>query len=90
MNFKKIGVSSELIKAVKDLGFTSPTEVQHESIPFLLSENRDLISLAQIGTGKTAAFGLPLIQKTKLKNKFVQSIILCPTRELCIQICKDL
>ena len=90
MNFKKIGVSSELIKAVKDLGFTSPTEVQHESIPFLLSENRDLISLAQTGTGKTAAFGLPVIQKTKLKNKFVQSIILCPTRELCIQICKDL
>ena len=90
MNFKKIGVSSELIKAVKDLGFTSPTEVQYESIPFLLSENRDLISLAQTGTGKTAAFGLPVIQKTKLKNKFVQSIILCPTRELCIQICKDL
>ena len=90
MNFKKIGVSSELIKAVKDLGFTSPTEVQHESIPFLLSENRDLISLAQTGTGKTAAFGLPVIQKTKLNNKFVQSIILCPTRELCIQICKDL
>ena len=90
MNFKKIGISSELIKAVKDLGFTSPTEVQHESIPFLLSENRDLISLAQTGTGKTAAFGLPVIQKTKLKNKFVQSIILCPTRELCIQICKDL
>ena len=90
MNFKKIGVSNELIKAVKDLGFTSPTEIQHESIPFLLSENRDLISLAQTGTGKTAAFGLPVIQKTKLKNKFVQSIILCPTRELCIQICKDL
>ena len=90
MNFKKIGVSSELIKAVKDLGFTSPTEVQYESIPFLISENRDLISLAQTGTGKTAAFGLPVIQKTKLKNKFVQSIILCPTRELCIQICKDL
>ena len=90
MNFKKIGVSNELIKAVKDLGFTSPTEVQYESIPFLLSENRDLISLAQTGTGKTAAFGLPVIQKTKLKNKFVQSIILCPTRELCIQICKDL
>ena len=90
MDFKKIGVSSELIKAVKDLGFTSPTEVQYESIPFLISENRDLISLAQTGTGKTAAFGLPVIQKTKLKNKFVQSIILCPTRELCIQICKDL
>ena len=60
------------------------------SIPFLLLENRDLISLAQTGTGKTAAFGLPVIQKTELKNKYVQSIILCPTRELCIQICKDL
>ena len=72
------------------MGFTTPTEVQEQSIPFLLSENKDLISLAQTGTGKTAAFGLPVIQKTELKNKYVQSIILCPTRELCIQICKDL
>ena len=72
------------------MGFKSPTEVQQESIPFLLSKNDDLISLAQTGTGKTAAFGLPVIQKTEIHNKYVQTIILCPTRELCIQISKDL
>ena len=88
--FKEIGVSKDLCKGINEMGFINPTEVQEESIPFLLSDNGDLISLAQTGTGKTAAFGLPVIQKTELKNKYVQSIILCPTRELCIQICKDL
>lgn len=88
--FKDIGVNKELCKAVKEMGFETPTEVQNESIPFLISHNRDLISLAQTGTGKTAAFGLPVIQKIDLNNKYVQAIILCPTRELCIQICKDL
>ena len=88
--FKEIGVTKDLCKGINEIGFVNPTEVQEQSIPFLLLENRDLISLAQTGTGKTAAFGLPVIQKTELKNKYVQSIILCPTRELCIQICKDL
>ena len=88
--FKEIGVAKDLCQGINEMGFINPTEVQEKSIPFLLFENRDLISLAQTGTGKTAAFGLPVIQKTVLKNKFVQSIILCPTRELCIQICKDL
>ena len=88
--FKEIGISKDLCRSINEMGFTTPTEVQEQSIPFLLSENKDLISLAQTGTGKTAAFGLPVIQKTELKNKYVQSIILCPTRELCIQICKDL
>ena len=88
--FKEIGVAKDLCKGINEMGFINPTEVQEQSIPFLLLENRDLISLAQTGTGKTAAFGLPVIQKTELKNKYVQSIILCPTRELCIQICKDL
>tara|TARA_B100001778_G_scaffold4743_1_gene4057 strand:+ start:138 stop:1856 length:1719 start_codon:yes stop_codon:yes gene_type:complete len=90
VGFKEIGINKDLCKAIDELGFTTPTEIQEQSIPFLLSNNSDLISLAQTGTGKTAAFGLPVIQKTQLKNKFVQSIILCPTRELCIQICKDL
>ena len=90
VGFKEIGVNKDLCKAINELGFTTPTEIQEESIPFLLSNNSDLISLAQTGTGKTAAFGLPVIQKTYLENKFVQTIILCPTRELCIQICKDL
>lgn len=88
--FKEIGVAKDLCKGINEMGFINPTEVQEQSIPFLLLENSDLISLAQTGTGKTAAFGLPVIQKTELKNKYVQSIILCPTRELCIQICKDL
>ena len=88
--FKEIGVAKDLCKGINEMGFINPTEIQEQSIPFLLLENRDLISLAQTGTGKTAAFGLPVIQKTELKNKYVQSIILCPTRELCIQICKDL
>ena len=88
--FKEIGLVKDLCRGIDEMGFINPTKVQEQSIPFLLFENRDLISLAQTGTGKTAAFGLPVIQKTELKNKFVQSIILCPTRELCIQICKDL
>ena len=88
--FKEIGVNNDLCKAIKEMSFVNPTEVQEQSIPFLLTDTRDLISLAQTGTGKTAAFGLPIIQKTQLKDNYVQSIILCPTRELCIQICKDL
>ena len=78
VGFKEIGINKDLCKAIDELGFTTPTEVQEQSIPFLLSNNSDLISLAQTGTGKTAAFGLPVIQKTQLKNRFVQSIILCP------------
>ena len=90
IGFKEIGINKDLCKAINELGFTTPTEIQEESIPFLLSNSSDLISLAQTGTGKTAAFGLPVIQKTYLENKVVQTVILCPTRELCIQICKDL
>ena len=71
--FKDIGVNKELCKAVKEMGFETPTEVQNESIPFLISHDRDLISLAQTGTGKTAAFGLPVIQKIDLNNKYVQA-----------------
>ena len=88
--FKELGVNKELCKAIEELGFKKPTEVQKESIPFLLTENEDLIALAQTGTGKTAAFGLPAIQQVDVENKNVQVIILCPTRELCVQICKDL
>ena len=90
VGFKEIGINKDLCKAIYELGFTAPTEIQEESIPFLLSNNSDLISLAQTGTGKTAAFGLPVIQKTRLDNKFVQTIILCPTRDLCIEIFIDL
>ena len=88
--FKEIGVNQELCKAIAEMGFVNPTEVQKKSIPFLLKNDSDLISLAQTGTGKTAAFGIPAIQQIDLNNKNVQVIILCPTRELCVQICKDL
>ena len=88
--FKELRVNKELCKAIEELGFKKPTEVQKESIPFLLTENEDLTALAQTGTGKTAAFGLPAIQQVDVENKNVQVIILCPTRELCVQICKDL
>ena len=88
--FKEIGVNQQICKAIAELGFANPTEVQKKSIPFLLTNDSDLISLAQTGTGKTAAFGIPAIQQVDLDNKNVQVIILCPTRELCVQICKDL
>ena len=89
-NFKDIGVNKELLKSIREMGFETPTPIQKESIPYLLTSSEDLISLAQTGTGKTAAFGLPIIQQIDPKIKHVQAIVLCPTRELCIQIAKDL
>jgi len=89
-NFKDIGVNKELLKSIREMGFETPTPIQKESIPYLLTSHQDLISLAQTGTGKTAAFGLPIIQQIDPKTKHVQAIVLCPTRELCIQIAKDL
>ena len=88
--FKELGLQSSLLKAIDELGFVNPTPIQNKSIPIVLNSSRDLIALAQTGTGKTAAFGLPLIQQIVLKNKNIQTIVLCPTRELCIQISKDL
>ena len=89
-NFKDLGVNKELLKAVEEMEFVSPTAVQEQAIPYLLKGDKDLIALAQTGTGKTAAFGLPCIQQVDRKIIGVQTIILCPTRELCIQISKDL
>lgn len=88
--FKDLGIGKELLKSITEIGFISPTPIQTESIPFLLKTNQDLIALAQTGTGKTAAFGLPTIQQIDGQINHVQSIVLCPTRELCIQIAKDL
>jgi ATP-dependent RNA helicase DeaD len=88
--FKDLGLQSSLLKAIDELGFVNPTPIQNKSIPIVLNSSRDLIALAQTGAGKTAAFGLPLIQQIELKNKNIQTIVLCPTRELCIQISKDL
>ena len=90
MTFSEIGLNNNILKAITDLGFETPTPIQQKAIPFVLSEETDLIALAQTGTGKTAAFGMPIIQKIDDSRNQTQSIILCPTRELCLQITKDL
>lgn len=90
MNFRDFTLSAELVSAVNDLGFETPTPIQELMIPPLLDEPRDIIGIAHTGTGKTAAFGLPVIHKIDIKNRSPQALILCPTRELCIQISKEL
>ncbi|MBW2100011.1 MAG: DEAD/DEAH box helicase [Deltaproteobacteria bacterium] len=90
MSFKKLGLRAELVKAVEDLGFESPTLIQEKSIPVLLSGDLDFMGLAQTGSGKTGAFGLPLIQNIDLTLSGLQGIVMCPTRELCLQITNDL
>ncbi len=89
-SFLNFSLKSELLKSIKDLGFNSPTPIQSKVIPHLMSSDQDLIASAQTGTGKTAAFGLPLLDLTNTKVTNVQTLILCPTRELCIQITNDL
>ncbi len=88
--FKDLELLGSLQKAVEDLGFHECTPIQEKVIPLILSSDSDIIALAQTGTGKTAAFGLPLIQKANNSEKHVQAIVLSPTRELCMQIAKDL
>ena len=88
--FEELGVSPEIRKAVEELGYENPMPVQEEVIPYLLGNGNDVVALAQTGTGKTAAFGLPLIQKIDVKNCVPQALVLCPTRELCLQIAGDL
>ncbi len=90
MLFDETKLNEKIKKAILDLKFTELTPVQKEAIPYLLNHGEDLIALAQTGTGKTAAFGLPIIHKINANNKTTQAIILCPTRELCLQITKDI
>jgi len=90
MAIRSLGVDERLVKAVTELGFTQPTEIQSKAIPLLLNGDRDLIGLAQTGTGKTAAFGLPMIQSVDVSNLETQALVLCPTRELCLQITNEL
>ncbi len=90
LTFNALGLSPNLLKAIEDLEFTIPTPVQEQIIPVVLETKSDIIGLAQTGTGKTAAFGLPLIEQVNIQNKSVQVLILSPTRELCIQISRDL
>ena len=87
--FSESGLSPEIIKAVSELGYESPTEIQKQTIPFILSDIRDLIALAQTGTGKTAAFSLPILDMIDDTSRKIQLLVLAPTRELALQIAKD-
>ncbi len=88
--FEALGIGPGLLPSLATLGFTEPTPIQEKAIPVLLQGTRDFIGLAQTGTGKTAAFGLPLLQLINKADRFPQALIICPTRELCLQITKDL
>lgn len=88
--FKSLGLNENLLKAITDMGFETPSEVQEKTIPILLQEETDLVSLAQTGTGKTAAFGFPMLQKINVESRTTQGLILSPTRELCMQITNEI
>ncbi|MBA3674747.1 MAG: DEAD/DEAH box helicase [Chitinophagaceae bacterium] len=88
--FEALGLKEELVRSIADLGFEAPTPIQQKAIPILLSGTTDFVGLAQTGTGKTAAFGMPLLQLIDVTQKYPQALIVCPTRELCLQICNDL
>jgi len=89
-SFEKLGINDQLLQGLDALGFTEPTPVQEAVIPVVLEQQRDIVALAQTGTGKTAAFGLPLIERLEPGSRKPQALILCPTRELCVQVAKDL
>ena len=88
--FEELGVSEVIRRAIEELGFEHPMPVQEEVIPYLLGDGNDVIALAQTGTGKTAAYGIPVLQKTDAASRDTQALILSPTRELCLQIADDL
>ena len=88
--FQELGLNEDLLNAITDLGFETPSEVQEKAIPILLEEDKDLVALAQTGTGKTAAFGFPMLQKIDINSRTTQGLILSPTRELCLQITNEL
>ncbi len=89
MTFEALGLQEKLLKSIEELGYKTPTPIQEKAIPVLLSGTKDLIGLAQTGTGKTAAFGLPLLQLIDPQQKYPQALIICPTRELCMQIVNE-
>ncbi len=89
MTFEGLGIDAKLVRATDELGFVNPTQIQEKAIPVLLSGTKDFIGLAQTGTGKTAAFGIPLLQLLKVEEKYPQALVVCPTRELCMQIVKE-
>ncbi|MEZ4889773.1 MAG: DEAD/DEAH box helicase [Crocinitomicaceae bacterium] len=88
MTFKELGLKSEVLKSLQELGFETPTPIQAEAIPHLLKENSDFVGLAQTGTGKTAAFGLQLVSKVEEGIKIPQGLIICPTRNYAFKLQK--
>src|SRR3984885_3477842 len=88
-SFADLGLNENLLAAVNQLGFETPTTIQEKAIPVLLSGTKDFIGLAQTGTGKTAAFGIPLLQLINAAEKHPQALVVCPTRELCMQIVNE-
>jgi ATP-dependent RNA helicase DeaD len=90
MTFEDLGLRQELLKSIHNLGFEKPTPIQEQAIPYLLLDQCDFVGLAQTGTGKTAAFGLPLLHRITSNTKIPKGLVICPTRELCLQISKDL
>ena len=90
LSFEQLGLESDLLQAVAGMGFTEPTPIQAQSIPILLQGEKDFLGLAQTGTGKTAAFGLPLLQLIDANQKSPQALVVCPTRELCLQITNEI
>ena len=90
MTFQELGLRQEILDAVAELGFVNPMPVQEQVIPYMLTHDNDLVALAQTGTGKTAAFGLPILNMVNVEQRKIQSLVLAPTRELCIQIANDI
>ena len=90
MTFDELGLNAPLLQAIADLGFEKPSKIQEEAIPQLIAEDRDMVALAQTGTGKTAAFGFPLLQNIDENSKTTQGLIIAPTRELCLQITNEM
>src|ERR1700712_5482513 len=88
--FEELGLAEPLVRVTSELGFVNPTQIQEKAIPVLLSGTKDLVGLAQTGTGKTAAFGLPLLQLINSEEKYPQALVVCPTRELCMQIVNEI
>ena len=88
--FEALGLNKSLLMAISDMGFETPSEVQEKAIPILLDQETDMVALAQTGTGKTAAFGFPMLQKIQVESRTTQGFILSPTRELCLQIANEI
>nr|MDQ3017064.1 DEAD/DEAH box helicase [Bacteroidota bacterium] len=88
--FQDMGLKKEILEAIAGMGFETPTSIQAKAIPIILESDKDIIGRAQTGTGKTGAFGIPILNKLNPKSDHIQALILCPTRELCIQITNEM